>query len=168
MILKLFFNSSTIQTHVRLPAGISIPVTVELTNNNPTLAKHRSFWDFNLNYMSFTDYQLVWLLNITNLTLAQPEKPFHRLQNYCVVNFDSLQEQYSKFIRIIFFLHSLGSYCLLQCWVVLGPLLVLVCIPNARTEELGLSPKVSLLHGIWIIWRIIKKLELCFPVTCNN
>ena len=43
---------------------------------------------FNLIYKIVTDYQFMWLLNVTNLTPALLEKLSHKLQNYSMVSYD--------------------------------------------------------------------------------
>ena len=70
--------------------NIYIPATMELINNNPTLILQRCFLGVNLTYMNIMDYQIMWSINITNITQDQVEKLSHKLPNYSMVKYDSL------------------------------------------------------------------------------
>ena len=53
---------------VKFVVEIYVPITVEFTNNDPTLTLHKTFLGFNITYMNVTDYQCMQFLNVTQLT----------------------------------------------------------------------------------------------------
>ena len=79
---------------------------MELTNEDPTLALRKHFVGLDITYMNITDYWLMQSLNVTQLSLAQPERLSHKLPNYSMVDYDSLKNRSNKLMKTIpFYAH---------------------------------------------------------------